>query len=195
VAALRRNGYKEAILKMQGFFELRRSREKRCRRFALKERPLEVSGARCGDSEDTGGDFVKESPPFSFYQGRSMTVECAGIGGQMVKAGQKQAEQGQAVKGKPRGTRTRKKAGSRGAARMSEAAGKALEKNSEQIANSLLQSTLDGNASSAKLLFALAEGQKNSEEKGMKRHFRSMAVKLAAEPQWNAGAIEATIGA
>jgi hypothetical protein len=119
-----------------------------------------------------------------------MTVECAGIGGQMVRAGQKQA-----AESKPRGTGTRKKAGSRGAAKLSEAAGKALEKNSEQIANSLLQSTLDGNASSAKLLFALAEGQKNSEAKGMKRRVRSMAVELAAEPEWNAGAIEAAAAA
>lgn len=74
---------------------------------------------------------------------------------------------------------------------LNEAAGKTLEENSSKIAKSLLKSTLEGNASSARLLMSLAEGPADSEKAGMKRQIRSIAKKLAAEPEWSGETIEA----
>jgi hypothetical protein len=84
-----------------------------------------------------------------------------------------------------------KKATGRGASMLNEAAGKTLEENSSKIAKSLLKSTLEGNASSARLLMSLAEGPADSEKAGMKRQIRSIAKKLAAEPEWSGETIEA----
>ena len=95
------------------------------------------------------------------------------------------ARERQAVVRKPRGSGAKKKASSRGTAKMNAAADKTLEENSEKIALSLLESTLGGNASSAKLLFALAEGQIDCEDEGMVRRLYSLAEKLAAEPEWD----------
>ena len=103
-----------------------------------------------------------------------------GIGGQMVLARQKKA-----VAVRPHGTGSQKKASGRGRAKLNAAADKTLEENSEKIALSLLESTLGGNASSAKLLFALAEGQIDCEDEGMVRRLYSLAEKLAAEPEWD----------
>jgi hypothetical protein len=91
-----------------------------------------------------------------------------------------------AVAKKPRKTKTQRKASGRGKAKMNAAADKTLEENSEKIAKSLLKSTLGGNASSAKLLFALADGQIDCEDEEAVRHLHSMAEQLAAEPEWNA---------
>jgi hypothetical protein len=73
---------------------------------------------------------------------------------------------------------------------MRAAAGKTLEDNSEQIAKSLLDSTLGGNASSARLLFALAEGQIDCEDEVVVRRLCRLADKLAAEPEWDAESIK-----
>jgi hypothetical protein len=104
------------------------------------------------------------------------------------------AKQRRAVVKKPRGTGAPKKAGGRGRAKMNAAADKTLEKYSEKIAKSLLDSTLDGNASSAKLLFALADGQIDCEDEGVVQRLRSMAEELAAEPEWVAGGKEEAAG-
>jgi hypothetical protein len=80
-----------------------------------------------------------------------------------------------------------KKAAGQGASRLSEAAGKTLEENSSEIAQSLLDSTLKGNASSARLLVELAEGPAESKNARTKRRTGSMAKKLAAEPEWGGG--------
>ena len=80
----------------------------------------------------------------------------------------------------------RRKTGGRGSVKMSEAAGRALELNSEEIAATLLKSTLEGNVNSAKLLFALAEGQTSAEEQEKKaeKKNRSVAEMLGMEPEW-----------
>ena len=109
-----------------------------------------------------------------------------GIGGEMVVARKKQA-----VRGKARGTAAQKKAPGRGTAKMKAAADKTLEVNSREIAKALLAKTLEGNSTSAKLLFALAEGQIDCEDEPAVQRLRSLAEELAAEPQWN-GELEET---
>jgi hypothetical protein len=82
-------------------------------------------------------------------------------------------------------TAAKKKASGRGTSLLCEAADKTLEENSCEIAKSLLDSTLKGNVTSARLLVALAEGPAESENAGDMRRNRSMAKKLAAEPEWD----------
>jgi len=100
-----------------------------------------------------------------------------GIGGAMEEARLRQA----AVK-KPRGTGAQKKV-RRGRARLNAAADEALEVFSKEIVFSLLEKTIDGNVTSAKLLVALAEGQFDCEDEGTMRSLLSLAERLAAEPQ------------
>lgn len=84
--------------------------------------------------------------------------------------------------GKPRKSPARRKAGGGGSAKMSEAAERALELNSEEIAQSLLRSTLEGNVNSAKLLLALAEGQAGTAK--VEKKSRSVAETLGMDPEW-----------
>jgi hypothetical protein len=92
--------------------------------------------------------------------------------------------QRRAVAERQRGTGAQKKAVSRGRAKMNEAADKTLEKHSEEIAKSLYESLLGGNATCAKLLFALAEGQIDCEDEVAMERLCSLAEKLAKEPEW-----------
>jgi hypothetical protein len=132
------------------------------------------------------GAIPKRDCPFPLSTEECKTVEeWNGIGGQMELARQRQA-----VVKRPRGTGAQKKAVGRGTAKMRAAAGKTLEDNSEQIAKSLLDSTLGGNASSARLLFALAEGQIDCEDEVVVRRLCRLADKLAAEPEWDAESIK-----
>ena len=101
------------------------------------------------------------------------------IGGEMILARQRQA-----VAGRPHGTGTGKKAASRGTEKMQAAAGKTLETFSDKIADSLYQGLLKGNASIAKLLFALAEGQIDCEDEVVMGRLFTVAEKLASEKQW-----------
>ncbi len=94
------------------------------------------------------------------------------------------ARQRKAVQGKPRGTGAQKKTVSRGTAEMKAAADKTLAVNSKKIAKALLDKTLAGNSTSAKLLFALAEGQIDCEDETVVSQLRSMAEELASEPEW-----------
>lgn len=94
------------------------------------------------------------------------------------------ARQRQAAADKPLKTAAKRKAGGRGTSKMSAAANKTLEENSEEIAKSLLKSTLDGNVTSAKLLFSLADNQRECKDEGVRQCLRSRADKLAAEPEW-----------
>jgi hypothetical protein len=93
------------------------------------------------------------------------------------------AKQKQSVASKARGKGSKKKL-SRGTAKLNEAADKTLENNSDKIANSLLNSTLDGNISSAKLLIALAEGLIDCEDAEVMERLCSFAESLASEPEW-----------
>jgi hypothetical protein len=76
---------------------------------------------------------------------------------------------------------------------MNAAASLTLEVFSEEIALSLLDKTLGGNLTSAKLLFALAEGQINCEDQEMVQRLCTLAEKLASEPQWDGKTIEAKV--
>lgn len=108
-----------------------------------------------------------------------------GIGGEMELGRQRQA-----IQGKPRGSGAQKQTTSAGAAKLRTAADKKLEENSEQIAQSLLNSLLKGNATCAKLLIALADGEIDCEDEVVMRRVYSLAEELAAEPQWTGEVIE-----
>jgi hypothetical protein len=75
------------------------------------------------------------------------------------------ARERQAAGRRPHGTGARKQAVSRGTAKMKEAADLAMEALSDEIATSLLDRTVGGNATIAKVLFALAEGQIDCERR------------------------------
>jgi hypothetical protein len=102
-----------------------------------------------------------------------------------------QAREMHPVVRKPHGRGTPKIVVNRGKASMNAAADKALELNSGKIAHKLLISTLGGNVTSAKLLFALADGQIDCEDEVIVQGFVSLAERLAAEPQCSAEEIEA----
>ncbi len=101
------------------------------------------------------------------------------------------ARKKQAAKGKPRGTGAQKKKVSRGTAKMKEAADKTVAVNSKKIAKALLDKTLAGNSTSARLLLSLAEGQIDCEDEAVVSRVRSMAEELASEPEWNGESDEA----
>jgi hypothetical protein len=101
------------------------------------------------------------------------------IGGEMILARQRQA-----VAARPHETGAGKKTVSRGTEKMKAAAGMTLETFSDEIADSLYQSVLKGNASIAKLLFALAEGQIDCEDEVVMERLFAMTEKLASEKEW-----------
>ena len=138
------------------------------------------------------GDSAEGSPfLFSCRRNAQKLKSRAGNGGTMGVASRKQAAISESpVKGSGKKT-AGKKASGRGTSMLNEAAGKTLEENSSKIAKSLLKSTLGGNASSARLLVSLAEGPAESGKAGMKRRLRSIATKLAAEPEWSGETMEA----
>jgi hypothetical protein len=143
------------------------------------KKPHEDSWRPIKTNSVDAGAIPKRNRPFAFY-GECNAVEWwDGIGGEMGLG-----KENQAVARKPRRTGTRKKAVSRGTAKMKAAASKALENNSEKIAKSLLDGTLKGNVISAKLLIALAEEQADCEEKEPKQRGYSLAEKLASESEW-----------
>lgn len=137
------------------------------------------------------GWFPQGITPFPFYGGECKAVEWwDGIGGQMVLGRQRQT-----VVKKPSGTGLQKKAVSRGTAKMSVAADKALEDNSDDITKALTDNAKKGNATCARLLLALADGQIDCEDEVVMERLCSYAEKLAAEPEWTGDEdIEASIG-
>jgi hypothetical protein len=171
----------QALEDVGAFSELRRGCEGLCKAASRARRSRGAFAALDETNSANAGVVPKRNYPFPFLR-RKVQVRgmVDGIGGQMVLARQKKA-----IAGRPHGTGTQKKASGRGRAKLNAAADKTLEKNSEKIALSLLESTLGGNASSAKLLFALADGQIDCEDEGMVRRLYSLAEKLAAEPEWD----------
>ena len=61
---------------------------------------------------------------------------------------------------------------------------KLVDEEAAKIAKSLLDSTLQGHVLSARLLVELAEGNAEAEEVLTMHPRRSVALDLAAEPQW-----------
>jgi hypothetical protein len=80
----------------------------------------------------------------------------------------------------------------KGVKTLRKAAGKAVGKNSGKIADSLLQGALKGDLNSTKLLLSLAELEPAQENAGKSRHGWSVALALAAEPEWQEPVIETT---
>ena len=74
---------------------------------------------------------------------------------------------------------------------MKTVADQTLQGNCAEVTDQLLWSTLGGNAVSAKLLFALADGQIDIEEAGTLQRLHSRASALAAEPEWQLEVSEA----
>jgi hypothetical protein len=85
-----------------------------------------------------------------------------------------------AVAGKPRGQKTAES----GRAKLQEAADRTLGENSVGIAQKLLDKMMEGNVTSARLLWELAETQDETESGKKKRRSPSQARSLAAEPKW-----------
>ena len=112
-----------------------------------------------------------------------------GIGGEMNEAVQKQA-----VVWKPRVQGAGKAAVNPGKAKLNAAADETLGKYSEAIAEKLYQGFLDGNVTSARLLFALADGQIDFEDAGTMQCLTSIAEKLANEAEWEGELGESRVG-
>jgi hypothetical protein len=102
------------------------------------------------------------------------------------------ARQRQAVAKKPHGSGTQK-TGGRGTARLRAAADLYLEVFSEEIVQTLLDKTVGGNTTAARILFALAEGLIDCENQEVMQQLCSYADKLAAEPKWPGKTIEGTV--
>jgi hypothetical protein len=100
-----------------------------------------------------------------------------------------EARQRQAAEMKPRETGAQQKV-RRGRAKLNSAADQTLELFSQQIAISLMEKTINGNATSAKLLFALAEGRFDCEDEGTMRSLLSLAERLAAELEFRSEMID-----
>jgi len=100
------------------------------------------------------------------------------------------ARQRQALVRRQRGGGIQKRMG-RGKAKLSEEAGRLLEVFCEDIAMKLLEITVGGNTTAARLLFALADGQIDCENEDVMRELSSFAEKLAAEPQCDPKVIDA----
>lgn len=94
----------------------------------------------------------------------------------------------QAVLGKANGARTLKKV-----KKLNEAALKLVEDKAAEIAQSLYDSTRDGHVQSARLLVELAEGNVEVEEAVTMRPLHSLALALAAEPEWPHGEVKAAM--
>jgi hypothetical protein len=109
------------------------------------------------------------------------TVErWTGNGGQMAKSTEKRLE----PVGKTGGKTTGKKADSAGMRALRKAADKTVEDNSARITASLLKEILEGKLRSGKMLFELAEPQAEKEGASKRGRRRSVAMELAAEPEW-----------
>ncbi len=94
------------------------------------------------------------------------------------------ARERRAAAGKPRGTGTQAKAVNRGKAKLNAAADKTVGKHSARIVKALYDSLIKGNATSAKLLFDLADGLIDCEDEVVMEQLCSYAEKLASEPPW-----------
>ena len=101
-----------------------------------------------------------------------------GIGGEMVLT-----KKWQAAASRPRGTGMQVKAVNPGKAKLNADADKKVGEESAQIVKALFNSLIEGNTTSAKLLFDLADGLINCEDPVVMRQLCSYAEKLKSEQQ------------
>jgi hypothetical protein len=124
------------------------------------------------------GWFPKGITPFSFCGEVCKAAErWDGVGRDMEL-------QRQMVRKKPSGTGIEKKKVSRGTAKMAAEADKALEEHGDEITKGLTEGAKKGNATCARLLLALADGQIDCEDEVVMEQLCSYAEKLAREKQW-----------
>jgi len=74
---------------------------------------------------------------------------------------------------------------------MGRAAGRALQKNSEKIAESLADSSMKGHVQSARLLLELADAAEKLARDAGDRRGPSQALRLSEEPEWESTQIDA----
>jgi signal transduction histidine kinase len=118
-----------------------------------------------------------------------MTVEkWTGTGGQMSTAGPKLV----LVTRTGSKTNRSKPLSQKAVKKLVKSASSTVESNSDEIARSLLTSTLSGNVNSARLLVSLAEGQAEDDDAEANQPIQTLAMKLAAEPEWTGKPNEAT---
>src|ERR1035438_7817298 len=123
--------------------------------------------------------------PFPFCGECKAVEERDGIGGEMVLA-----KKWQAAAGRPRGTGTQAKAVNKGKAQLNAEANKKVGDNRTRIVDALIDSLIKGNATSAKLLFDLADGLINCEDPVVMSRLCSYAATLASEQQLTGDEVE-----
>jgi hypothetical protein len=125
--------------------------------------------------------------PFPFCGECGAVEERDGIGGEMVVA-----RKWQAAGGRSHGTGTQVRAVNPGKAMLIAAADKKLKEESTAIVNALCNGLIKkGNATSAKLLFDLADGLINCEDPVVMGQLCSYAASLESEPQLAADGADA----
>jgi len=78
-----------------------------------------------------------------------------------------------------------------GTVEMGRAAGRALKKNSEKIAESLANNSMKGHVQSARLLLELAEAAEKLAREAGGHRAPSQALRLAEEPEWESSPVDA----
>jgi hypothetical protein len=171
---------RQTLEDIRAFSELTRSCEGLCEAASSQEKKPQSIGGAVDQFGGYRGGSEGESPFSPFYGEECKAVGCwYGIGGEMVLARERQA-----AGRRPHGTGARKQSVSRGTAKMKVAADLAMEVLSDELATSLLDRTVGGNATIAKLLFALAEGKIDCEDEAVMERLCSFAERLASEPAW-----------
>jgi hypothetical protein len=141
-----------------------------------RKKPLSDRGTREDQFGECRGRFPRGITPYPFC-GDIETVEgWDGIGGEMVFGRKRQA-----AAGGSHGTET--KTVNPGKSQLNAQADKKVGKSSVRIVNALYKSLINGNASSAKLLFDLADGLINCEDPVVMSQLYSYALKLESEHQ------------
>ncbi|HVC45998.1 MAG TPA: hypothetical protein VND90_02010 [Terracidiphilus sp.] len=73
----------------------------------------------------------------------------------------------------------------KGAEEMRLAADKVLKQNCTEIAQALVNSSIEGHIQSARFLYFLAEGQQKLEAAQVVETLHSLAIELAQQPEWS----------
>jgi hypothetical protein len=103
------------------------------------------------------------------------------------------ARQRQAVAKKPHGIVAYNKTYGRGTAQLRATADLYVEVFCEEIVQVLLDKTIGGNTTAARILFALAAGLIDCENQEVMQQLCSYADKLKAEPKWPGKTIEGSV--
>lgn len=129
-----------------------------------------------------------EGLPHARFPGRGGSWSMAGNGGKMAELGRKSSRETAKGKTSSKNTGKRasrgKKARKAGAERLRLAVDKRLGQNSESLANMLTDQAMGGNVATTRAMVEIAEHKKPQPEPVKKKRGRSLAERLAAEPEW-----------